>query len=84
MTITVTETKEVKISEKNKKEIALHFLYENFNWKPCFYLKEEDGSVFVYSSDFVHSSHSFILDVKIREALEEDILFSKLLSRIKK
>jgi hypothetical protein len=82
MRVTITETKQIEISEKNKKEIALQFLYEKFNWKDSYYLNKNENSV--YSLEEYCTSHRFDLDVKIREATEKDILFSEILDHIKK
>ncbi len=79
MKITVTKQEEVEISFDQSRRIAVDFLMSYFDWKASYFIKDE----VVYEKIVIHTSHSSIIDQKIRPATEQDQLICALLIKLK-
>ena len=68
MKITGKQTEEVEISEAQRHLIALDYISEIFEWDTDYFI--EDG--WVIKREIAHTSHSFELKNKVREATKKD------------
>tara|TARA_R110000765_G_C18796008_1_gene593097 strand:- start:669 stop:920 length:252 start_codon:yes stop_codon:yes gene_type:complete len=68
MKITGKQTVEIDISEGQRHLIALDYISELFEWNSDYFI--EDG--WVIKRDIAHTSHSFEIKNKVREASKQD------------
>jgi hypothetical protein len=68
MKITGTQKVEINISESQRHLIAIDYIAEVFDWDSDYFI--EDG--WVIKREIAHTSHSFEMNNKVREATKGD------------
>ena len=68
MKITGKQTVEIEISEGQRHLIALDYMSEVFKWNSDYFIEEG----WVIKRDIAHTSHSFEIKNKVREACKQD------------
>lgn len=80
MKITGKQTVEIEISEAQRHLIALDYLSEIFEWDTDYFI--EDG--WVIKREIAHTSHSFELKNKVREATKKDLCLYDIFKTLRK
>ena len=80
MKITEKQSVEIEISEAQRHLIALDYISEIFEWDTDFFI--EDG--WVIKREIAHTSHSFELKNKVREATKKDLCLYDIFKTLKK
>jgi hypothetical protein len=80
MKITGKQSVEIEISEAQRHLIALDYISEIFEWDTDFFI--EDG--WVIKREIAHTSHSFELKNKVREATKKDLCLYDIFKTLKK
>ena len=79
MKITGKQSVEIEISEAQRHLIALDYISEIFEWDTDFFI--EDG--WVIKREIAHTSHSFELKNKVREATKKDLCLYDIFKTLK-
>ena len=77
MVIKATQELNINLDNEQQKEVTRDYLYKQTDWKPTYFVNEEDG--WVYEEKTCHTTHSFEVTDKVRLANSEDILIDKIL-----
>ncbi|MDB4761493.1 hypothetical protein OAG04_00620 [bacterium] len=80
MKITGKQTVEIEISEAQRHLIALDYISEIFEWDTDYFI--EDG--WVIKREIAHTSHSFELKNKVREATKKDLCLYDIFKTLRK
>lgn len=75
----VSQKIEVFLNEEQQKNITLDFIFNKFNWRENYNIK--NGKVVVIKT--YHGSHSWSQEEVVRDALEIDYFVAGLIKRIK-
>ena len=81
MRITVTKKNyyDVDIDDQQMLEITLEYLYQKFNWKLGYYIKDN----VVYEDVEYYTSHSYDVTEKVRDASFDDIMVYEFLKKLR-
>jgi len=80
MKITGTQKVEINISESQRHLIAIDYIAEVFDWDSDYFI--EDG--WVIKREIAHTSHSFEMNNKVREATKGDQCLYDIFKTLKK
>ena len=80
MKITWTQKVEIDISESQRHLIAIDYISEVFDWDSDYFI--EDG--WVIKREIAHTSHSFEMNNKVREATKQDHCLYDIFKTLKK
>jgi len=80
MKITGTQKVEIEISEAQRHMIALDYVSQVFEWDSDYFI--EDG--WVIKREIAHTSHSFEMNNKVREASKQDYCLYDIFKTLKK
>jgi len=80
MKITGTQKVEIEISEAQRHMLALDYFSQVFDWDSDYFI--EDG--WVIKREIAHTSHSFEMNNKVREASKQDYCLYDIFKTLKK
>ena len=70
---------EVFLSKEQQKDITLKYLFDLYDWKLSYFIKDEN----IYNTVDDHSHNSWNEDVLLRTATDDDYVIASLLLKIK-